>query len=217
MTRRNPGEWDDKKIQILKVAQKIFARYGFFKSTMDDIAQAMGMKKGSLYYYYKSKEDIFRDVVRYESDRFLEELHKELTCIAPLKEKILHFFRFRVRYFQRVMNLHQLSIQAVLEVSPLIPRLYQDCIEKEKAVLQFLLDEGVRAGVFQACDTARIARSLITVAEAVKFREFHRSDAISAVDVDFSIIEDEIVFIISLILRGLMASPQSETAQEDDR
>ena len=49
--------------QIVDVARKIFTRYGFRKTTMEEIALASSMGKSSIYYYFPSKEDIFRAVV----------------------------------------------------------------------------------------------------------------------------------------------------------
>lgn len=43
---------DSKKDLILKTARGMLARHGFAKTTLDDIANALGMKKSSLYYYY---------------------------------------------------------------------------------------------------------------------------------------------------------------------
>ena len=54
---------DEKKRIITKVAQKIFSKYGLIKTTVDEIAKAARMGKASLYHYFKSKEDIFKEVV----------------------------------------------------------------------------------------------------------------------------------------------------------
>ena len=47
---------DCKKVQILKAAWNCFVHYGFEKTTMDDIASSIGMKKASLYYYFEIKK-----------------------------------------------------------------------------------------------------------------------------------------------------------------
>ncbi len=203
MQEKTKSEWDEKKIQILKVSQQIFARYGFFKATVDDIAQAMGMKKGSLYYYYKSKDEIFSDVIHYESEQFLNELEKALSQEKDSRKKILRFVKFRLEYFQQVINLHQLTIQAILEIKPLVAKLYRTYIDKEVKLLANIIEEGVQKGSFKACNTHKVAKSILTVSEAVKFREFHTTNVLSATEIDYSSIEEEIVYITQLILEGL--------------
>ena len=59
---------DDVSEIILNSAKTIFARYGFKKTTMDEIAQAARKGKSSIYHYFKSKEDIFKAIVEKEAD-----------------------------------------------------------------------------------------------------------------------------------------------------
>ena len=58
------------KQQIIEAAGVIFERYGFKKTTMDDIAYAAGKGKSSLYYYFKNKEQVFEAVCSARSRTF---------------------------------------------------------------------------------------------------------------------------------------------------
>ena len=53
---------DDTKESILSVATRLFSRFGFHKTSMDEIAKIARKAKGSLYYHFASKEDLFREV-----------------------------------------------------------------------------------------------------------------------------------------------------------
>jgi len=200
---------EDKKLQILKAAQQVFARYGYYKSTMDDIAQAMGMRKGSLYYYYKSKDEIFRDVILTESQQFLKELAKAISPIKVPRKKIIRLINFRLEYFQQVVNLHQLTIQAVLEFKPLVVKLYKNYMDQEIQMLADIIEAGIRRGDFRKCDTSQVARAILTLSEAIKFREFHTTNALSAADIDYTLIRQEIEYIVNLILDGLAQKPET--------
>ncbi len=59
---------------ILKIAREIFSKYGFKKTTLDDIANAVRKGKSSLYYYFESKEDLFQAVIMKEVDILGHEL-----------------------------------------------------------------------------------------------------------------------------------------------
>ena len=66
----------DIKNRIIEVAQDIFKKYGFRKSTMDEIAEAAGKGKSTLYHYFKSKEEVFAAVIEKESNIMFKELIK---------------------------------------------------------------------------------------------------------------------------------------------
>jgi len=53
----NGNKKDQNRENILKIAREIFSKYGYKKTTLDDIANAVRKGKSSLYYYFKSKED----------------------------------------------------------------------------------------------------------------------------------------------------------------
>jgi TetR/AcrR family fatty acid metabolism transcriptional regulator len=54
-----PDVGEERKKQILDAATIVFSRQGYDKTRMDDIAQEAGLSKGSLYWYFKSKKDLF--------------------------------------------------------------------------------------------------------------------------------------------------------------
>lgn len=57
---------DPVRQEIINAAKELIAQYGYRKTTMDDIAKKVGKSKSALYYYYKTKEEIFE--VGYECD-----------------------------------------------------------------------------------------------------------------------------------------------------
>jgi AcrR family transcriptional regulator len=69
------------KEKLLTAAGKTFSRYGFYKTSMDEIAKTARKAKGSLYYHFNSKEFLFKEVVASE----LSFLKEELTIIFNLK------------------------------------------------------------------------------------------------------------------------------------
>jgi len=53
----------EKREKILSAAEKLFAKKGFFRATVDDVAKASGITKGTIYLYFKNKGDLFTSVV----------------------------------------------------------------------------------------------------------------------------------------------------------
>lgn len=63
----------EKKIQIIKAAEKRFARHGLHKTTLDEIARDLRIGKASIYHYFESKDELYLASVDYEVKQLLEE------------------------------------------------------------------------------------------------------------------------------------------------
>ena len=194
---------DEKREQILIGAEKLFTRYGYLKTTMDDIAEIAGLKKASLYYYYNSKDAIFRDVIMKEINNFIIEAKNKIDSINDPIEKVLSFCFYRLDYFQQFINLHNLSIHIIKEAEPYIKKLHKDFIQREINYLKSLLDEGVKLKIFKNCDTEKIATLILDINDALKFKEFRKGELKFLSDIDYPKLKNDIKNIMYLILEGL--------------
>src|SRR5262245_61631440 len=83
---------DFRKTQILDAARESFARHGMSGTTVDGIARSAGVAKGTVYLYYKSKEEILKQVL----DEDLAQLHANtvpvVTAPGTVQEKLHRFF-----------------------------------------------------------------------------------------------------------------------------
>lgn len=82
---------NDRKIQIIKAADKRFARHGFHKTNMDEIARDIRIGKPTLYYYFESKDALYIEVIKWEFENYLESVSQifandELTITKRLEE-----------------------------------------------------------------------------------------------------------------------------------
>src|ERR1700760_1284909 len=77
--------------QILDAAKKLFQAHGLYKVTMDDVAKAIGKGRSSLYYYYKSKDEIFDAVMLVEIREMLSAMTAAVEQANTAEEKLLGF------------------------------------------------------------------------------------------------------------------------------
>ena len=89
---------------ILKIAQEIFSKYGYKKTTLDDIANAVRKGKSSLYYYFSSKEDLFQEVIQKEADILREELSKVLQKDIDPAEKLRDYVMTKITTYRQLAN-----------------------------------------------------------------------------------------------------------------
>ena len=189
--------------EILEAARRCFARHGFAKTTLDDIARTVGMKAGSLYHYYDGKEAIFRDVITGEGKEMLDWLQSEVAKGKTASKKVLIYTKARLEHFRKVTNLLDVSIQVVVEVVPLVDMLYQEYLNQEISFLADIIEKGIKAGDFKQCNNRRIASSILTISDAVKLRAFQQADAMEASEVDYTSVNTEVSYITKLILAGI--------------
>jgi len=70
----------DKKSLIIEVAEILFQRFGYSKTSLDDIAREASLGKGTIYYYFESKEEIFYEVVLKNAENFYKILNEKLAA-----------------------------------------------------------------------------------------------------------------------------------------
>lgn len=91
---------ENRRACILKAARCVFARQGYSKTVVDDIAGQAGIAKGTLYLYFKSKEEIFLAALM-EDARRLEELTRErMQAVDSWEEKIKAYVDVRLEYLE---------------------------------------------------------------------------------------------------------------------
>lgn len=196
-------EISPKKIKILQAASECFARYGYDKTTLDDIGKMVGLNKASLYYYYRNKEMIFTEVILYESEKFVSALQEKVGKYKDCETKILKYLTERLYYYQQVLNLNNLSLDTIRLIEPMFDRLYKTVLNKEIEFLAEILDECAKEVQLGPGSRRRVAETILVIADAIKFREVHGSDARFASEVDYEKIENDIKFAVKLIINGL--------------
>mgnify|MGYP000181502491 FL=1 len=66
-----PRMSDERRAALLAAAAEVFARYGYRKASMDDVARAAGLSRQGLYLHYPTKEQLFREGLRHLIDTLL--------------------------------------------------------------------------------------------------------------------------------------------------
>src|ERR1700686_2848936 len=74
--------------EILEAARKVFAKKGFSDATVDDIANAAGVAKGTVYLYYSSKRDVYFAALKFGIEQMHAALSEELKLVSPPEAKL---------------------------------------------------------------------------------------------------------------------------------
>jgi len=141
-------EAKDKKQLILEAAEILLHKFGYSKTSLDDIAKEAGLGKGTIYYYFESKEEIFIAIAMQHSDKYFSLIQKS---IANEKE-FAHKFATSIRMPIKLVYEHA---PILLDAIKNMPRHYLSALESFReenkkrmisildGVIQDGLDEGV--------------------------------------------------------------------------
>ncbi|MBI2420108.1 MAG: TetR/AcrR family transcriptional regulator [Ignavibacteriales bacterium] len=111
-------KFENKRLEILKAAQKRFIRHGLFKTTIEEIARDMRVSKSSLYHYFKSKEEVYYRCIEMEIADFFGEIagilnDEQLTTT----EKFENFLRVKASLPKQYRLLYLLYLIVLSEQS----------------------------------------------------------------------------------------------------
>jgi len=193
----------DKHAAILDAPQKRFARFGLHKVTMEEIATDLGMSKAALYYYFTTKEEIFRQVISREQEEFIALVEVIIAEKCSAVEKLMHYFEQHLTFLNELLNLKLVSIQASDTIHPIMHDLFQEFSRREVALLGMIIAEGKERGEF-VVDSAETAAALLTrLLLGLRFR-FIRSFRNEAFDqADIAAFADEIRLFSKIFLKGI--------------
>lgn len=200
---------DDKRERIKAAAAECLARFGYEKTTMDDIAGLVGLNKTSLYYYFRNKEAIFTEVVIQEARQFIGALQTKIKSVSGCRRRIMTYLTERLHYYREVVNLHNLSFDTLNRVQPAFKALYQSILEREIAFIRQILEQGIQSGEIRNCHPERLARAIMTVADALKHTACGQTDKPWPTEIDYSGIESDLKLIVGLVMDGIERRPTS--------
>ena len=127
--------------QIIIAAQGLFKQFGLKKTTMDEIAEACGKAKSTLYHYFKSKEEVFDAVLEKELQNLRMMVNEAVTLQSSLKEKLKSYI---ITFHQEALN--KINVFRILkqEIKNELANSarFANIIEFETSFVTSLLNEG---------------------------------------------------------------------------
>ena len=156
---------EDLKEAILDATDALFQRYGYRKTTVEDIAQESGICRGTVYLHFRNKEEIALSWLGRYNDRVRETMRgiaaEADTSPSERVQRIL-----LARILVRFDNIQHLSVsldEMFATMRPLILEHRQKCQANEGSIVSGVLEEGRAQGVFDFGDrsAASVAHSLM--------------------------------------------------------
>lgn len=199
----SPGT-QDKEHRILDAAQTRFARYGFSKVTMDEIAEDVGMAKASLYYYYPAKEHVFRAVIRREQEEFLKQTGAILDQSIPAAQKLTGYISQRVALSTQLLNLSALSAKFWQNMKPVFRDLFIAFGQEELQLLTRILRDGKKHDEFSISSPEKTAELILHVVQGLRLRATQATQFRGKDEVRLDEFQKETRLLMEIILKGII-------------
>ncbi|MCD8117756.1 MAG: TetR/AcrR family transcriptional regulator [Oscillospiraceae bacterium] len=134
---------EERKSEILDIAQRLFHEKGYVQTTIEDILRESGIARGTLYYHFKSKEDILSAMI----DRQIDRLEQEFRCIAEdsalsAVEKLVRVIQLQSHSGMLAEGLHE------KENAELHQKSFQRSLLRYTPVLTEIVEQGIESGEF---------------------------------------------------------------------
>lgn len=194
----------DREEVILRAAQRRFASFGYSKVTMDEIAEDIGMAKASLYYYFPTKEAIFRSVVQHEQKEFLTQANSTLQQKHSADLKLLEYVQLRLKLTERLNNLSHIHQQGWHDVKPIFKDLFATFVQDEIRCVTHILQEGKKTGEFQIEHPQKTALMILHVLQGLHMRFFRGYEQHTVNESDRAMFEQEALHFVNTVLHGIL-------------
>ena len=136
--------------KIVNVADTLFGRFGFHKTSMDEIAKTSRKAKGSLYYHFSSKEELFCEVVQNEVNELKSKLYDVVNSNDFTAEgKLKKYMMIRMEVLQHATNYHETIQPGQIDHFEFIDDIRQDLDLWEREKLSKIITEGIDRGEFE--------------------------------------------------------------------
>ncbi len=174
----------DMRKRILEVALNIFARKGFFKTTVDDIARSSKVAKGTIYLYFRDKSDIYINCIEEQLNSALADLKKiskeNISSVKKLTHIAEDWFSHSVEFhkFFPVISMENIN-QALKIMKEIKKRVFPIICEIISAVAN-IIDEGIKNGEFRNINPKIAAISFLNIMRAPLLLNLFTSEKIAS-------------------------------------
>jgi AcrR family transcriptional regulator len=200
---RNNG---NRKEKILEAALLCFNEKGYHKTSIDTIAQIGRISKGGIYYYFRSKEELFLELFKFRLNRYIDQLK---ICVEKERDPQKRLLLIIQKWGSLILKENQDFFRFCLEFSAMgardkeIRKAMTSFYKNSTVTLGQIIIEGIAVGEFKPLDPEKIARLFFSLFQGIFSTYF-------SVNHDFDLIEQH-TFNMKALLQGIQNIKNTDT------
>ncbi len=181
--------------RIIKTAGGVFKKYGFRKTTMNDIAHASGKAKSSVYYYFKSKSEIYNAVIFSEGRQYRKKVLNTIKKLKTPEDRLKAYIIIRLQTDKVYTNFYY-AMNSYTDENDFIKRLKIIYDKEEFRIFSSILNYGVEKGFFKIYDIKYAAVGIVTAMRGIESVLLHQHENTET--------EEAVDNILQIILYGII-------------
>jgi len=158
------NEKDIKLEKILEVSLKVFARFGYKKATMEDIATELGMTKGNIYLYVRDKRDLYEKSVSHALIKWQSRVFEQMSAETDVIRQFSVMSNRAFEYLASDVDLHAILVndQSIFPISFAEDR-FRDINKASMDMVRGLIRQGIREKKFRKIDVESAVEFIFSV------------------------------------------------------
>ena len=158
-----PNVSAERQAQIMEAALACFLRQGYTNTTMDDIASESGLSKGSLYWYFDSKDELLTSAVQAFFEEFGQETMDAVAQCETVTEQLRCGGRAMVEFCRKAQGLFTLFLEFLSQSEHRAEagQVWAGMLAQYVQLISVIIEEGVRDGEFQPVDAEALAWAIL--------------------------------------------------------
>lgn len=161
-TPQNSGK-DEVREQLVQAARQVFVRYGYKKTALDDIAREARKGKSTIYYYFKSKDEIFKAVIDAEAEIRAKTIDDQISILEDPQQKLKTYIYVRMLTLKKVGNYYEAIKNDLLDNLYFVNSFRNNHFDAEINLVKDLLLEGIEKGVYTIQNPELTAKTIVTL------------------------------------------------------
>ena len=159
---QNSGK-DEVREQLVQAARQVFVRFGYKKTALDDIARESRKGKSTIYYYFKSKDEIFKAVIDAEAEIRAKTIDEQISIIDDPQLKLKTYIYVRMLTLKKVGNYYEAIKNDLLDNLYFVNSFRTNHFDAEINLVKDLLLEGIEKGVYTIQNPELTAKTIVTL------------------------------------------------------
>jgi len=134
---------------ILRAAAKVFARSGYFNAKVSDVARTAGVADGTVYLYFKNKDDLLTSIFSWAMVEFITNARQELSGTGDPREKLRRFAHLHFELFERERDIAIVFQIELRHSTKFMEEFSTTYLAEYLQILRQIIEEGQLAGIFR--------------------------------------------------------------------
>jgi AcrR family transcriptional regulator len=158
---RKEREFQARRQEILAAATRLFARQGYHGTTMSEIAREAEFSTGSLYNFFKNKEELYFSLLEDKIGALEAEVYAVLEGDAGVEEKLRNYVDKVLTFFEAERDFFRIYVeqrtQFEMSMKGEFAEAMYEKVQKYLVKMVLTMEQGVREGLFRPLDPAELA------------------------------------------------------------